>query len=127
MSGPNTRFLVVDDFPAMRRIVINLLREVGYAQVEEAQDGIIALSKLKAGPFDFVITDWNMPNMDGLTLLESIRADPELRKIPLLIVTTEAKKDHIIAAVQAGADGYLVKPFSAAKLAEKIHSIFEKV
>ena len=121
------KFLVVDDFSTMRRIVRNLLKELGYTNVDEAEDGAIALQKLKAGQFDFIVSDWNMPNMDGLTMLQQIRADPALSKIPVLMVTAEAKKENIIAAAQAGANGYVVKPFTAATLDEKLGKIFEKL
>jgi two-component system chemotaxis response regulator CheY len=127
MANPNTKFLVVDDFSTMRRIVRNLLKELGYANVDEAEDGVIALSKLKGGDFEFVVSDWNMPNMDGLTLLQTIRADPELASLPVLMVTAEAKKENIIAAAQAGANGYIVKPFTTATLDEKLAKIFEKL
>jgi two-component system, chemotaxis family, chemotaxis protein CheY len=121
------KFLVVDDFSTMRRIVRNLLKELGFANVEEAEDGAIALQKLKAGKFEFVVTDWNMPNMDGLTLLQSIRADANLKHLPVMMITAEAKKENIIAAAQAGASGYIVKPFTAATLSEKMEKIFEKM
>lgn len=127
MANPNTKFLVVDDFSTMRRIVRNLLKELGYTNVDEAEDGVVALSKLKGGNFEFVVSDWNMPNMDGLDLLKHIRADPELSKLPVLMVTAEAKKENIIAAAQAGANGYVVKPFTAATLDEKLSKIFEKL
>lgn len=127
MSNANTKFLVVDDFSTMRRIVRNLLKDLGYSNVDEAEDGVIALSKLKSGGFEFIVSDWNMPNMDGLTLLQHIRADPDLAKLPVLMVTAEAKKENIIAAAQAGANGYIVKPFTAATLDEKISKIFEKL
>ena len=127
MANPNTKFLVVDDFSTMRRIVRNLLKELGYTNVDEAEDGAIALGKHKGGGFEFVVSDWNMPNMDGLTLLQHIRADPELAKLPVLMVTAEAKKENIIAAAQAGANGYVVKPFTAATLDEKLSKIFEKL
>ena len=127
MSDPKTRFLVVDDFSTMRRIVRNLLKELGFANVDEAEDGAVALQKLKTAPYDFVVTDWNMPNMDGLTLLQSIRRTPELKHLPVLMITAEAKKENIIAAAQAGASGYVVKPFTAATLAEKLEKIFEKM
>lgn len=127
MANPNTKFLVVDDFSTMRRIVRNLLKELGYNNVDEAEDGVVALGKLKGGGFEFVVSDWNMPNMDGLTLLQHIRADAELAKIPVLMVTAEAKKENIIAAAQAGANGYVVKPFTAATLDEKLSKIFEKL
>jgi two-component system chemotaxis response regulator CheY len=121
------KFLVVDDFSTMRRIVRNLLKELGYIDAEEAEDGAVALQKLKAGNFDFVVTDWNMPNMDGLTLLQKIRSDPALQHLPVLMITAEAKKENIIAAAQAGASGYIVKPFTAAVLSEKLTKIFEKL
>ncbi len=121
------RFLIVDDFSTMRRIIRNLLKELGYTNVDEAEDGDMALAKLRGEPFDFVISDWNMPNMDGLTMLQNIRADPALSKLPVLMVTAEAKKENIIAAAQAGANGYIVKPFTAATLDEKLTKIFEKL
>lgn len=122
------KFLVVDDFSTMRRIVRNLLKELGFTNVEEAEDGQIALQKLTGGgSFDFVVTDWNMPNMDGLTLLQNIRATPNLKHLPVLMITAEAKKENIIAAAQAGASGYIVKPFTAATLSEKMNKIFEKM
>ena len=127
MAGPNTKFLVVDDFSTMRRIVRNLLKELGYTNVDEAEDGSMALAKLRAEKFDFVVSDWNMPVMDGLTMLQNIRADPNLAKLPVLMVTAEAKKENIIAAAQAGASGYVVKPFTAATLDEKLGKIFEKL
>jgi len=124
MADKNMKFLVVDDFSTMRRIVRNLLKDLGFANVEEAEDGVIALQMLKAGEFDFVISDWNMPNMDGLTLLQSIRADERLKKLPVMMVTAEGKKENIVAAAQAGANGYVVKPFTAATLDEKLNKIF---
>jgi len=127
MADPNTKFLVVDDFSTMRRIVRNLLKELGYSNVEEAEDGADGLAKLRTGNFDFVVSDWNMPNMDGLTMLQNIRADAALSKLPVLMVTAEAKKENIIAAAQAGASGYVVKPFTAATLDEKLTKIFEKL
>lgn len=127
MSDNNLKFLVVDDFSTMRRIVRNLLKELGYSSVEEAEDGAAALSKLKRDTFDFVISDWNMPGMDGLQLLQAVRADPALSALPVLMVTAEAKKENIIAAAQSGASGYIVKPFTAATLDEKISKILEKL
>jgi two-component system chemotaxis response regulator CheY len=121
------KILVVDDFPTMRRIVRNLLKELGFENVDEAEDGAMALDKLRGGNFQFVISDWNMPNIDGLTMLKTIRADPALGKIPVLMVTAEAKKENIVAAAQAGASGYVVKPFTAATLEEKLNKIFEKM
>ncbi len=119
--------LVVDDFPTMRRIVRSLLRELGFANVEEAEDGNDALSKLKSGGFELVISDWNMPNLDGLEMLKQIRGHDGLKHLPVLMVTAEAKKENIIAAAQAGASGYVVKPFTAATLEEKLNKIFEKL
>jgi len=127
MASPNTKFLVVDDFSTMRRIVRNLLKDLGYTNVDEAEDGVMGLSKLRSGSFDFVISDWNMPNMDGLAMLQNIRADAALAHLPVLMVTAEAKKENIIAAAQAGANGYVVKPFTAATLDEKLGKIFEKL
>lgn len=127
MADPATRFLVVDDFSTMRRIVRNLLKELGFSNVDEAEDGVIALQKLNNGNFQFVLTDWNMPNMDGLHLLQQIRATPSLCHLPVLMVTAEAKKENIIAAAQAGASGYIVKPFTGATLAEKMQKIFDKM
>lgn len=121
------KFLVVDDFSTMRRIVRNLLKELGYVNADEAEDGAAALQKLKGGGFDFVVTDWNMPNMDGLQLLQAVRADPALKHLPVLMITAEAKKENIIQAAQAGASGYIVKPFTAATLGEKLAKIFEKL
>ncbi len=127
MADKNLRFLVVDDFATMRRIVRNLLKDLGFVNVEEAEDGQDALTRLRESTFDFVITDWNMPNMDGLELLSEIRKDGTLGKLPVLMVTAEAKKENIIAAAQAGASGYVVKPFTAATLEEKLNKIFEKL
>lgn len=127
MADPKTKFLVVDDFSTMRRIVRNLLKELGYTDVDEAEDGVQALQKLRSEKFDFVVSDWNMPNMDGLTMLQNIRADATLSHLPVLMVTAEAKKENIIAAAQAGASGYVVKPFTAATLDEKLSKIFEKL
>ena len=127
MADKTLRFLVVDDFATMRRIVRNLLKELGFNNVEEAEDGADALTKLRTGAFDFVVSDWNMPNMDGLQLLQAIRADGSLGTLPVLMVTAEAKKENIIAAAQAGASGYVVKPFTAATLEEKLNKIFEKL
>ena len=127
MPDPNMKFLVVDDFPTMRRIVRNLLKELGFTNVEEAEDGVAALNRLKSGGIQFVVSDWNMPNMDGLQLLKAIRADAALSSVPVLMVTAEAKKENIIAAAQAGANGYVVKPFTAATLDEKLGKIFQKM
>ncbi|PHM61109.1 chemotaxis response regulator CheY [Xenorhabdus ishibashii] len=127
MASKDLRFLVVDDFSTMRRIVRNLLKELGFNNVDEAQDGAEALTKLRTAEFDFVISDWNMPNVDGLELLKMIRSEEKLAALPVLMVTAEAKKENIIAAAQAGASGYVVKPFTAAILEEKLNKIFEKL
>jgi two-component system chemotaxis response regulator CheY len=124
MGIEDTRFLVVDDFSTMRRIVRNLLKELGFLHVQEAEDGVEALTKLRADQFDFVVSDWNMPNMTGIELLQAIRADQKLKHLPVLMVTAEAKKENIIMAAQAGANGYVVKPFTAAVLDEKLKKIF---
>lgn len=121
------KILVVDDFPTMRRIVRNLLKELEFVNVDEAEDGAAGLEKVKAGSYGFVVSDWNMPNMDGLAMLQAIRADPQFARLPVLMVTAEAKKENIIAAAQAGANGYVVKPFTAVTLEEKINKIFEKI
>jgi two-component system chemotaxis response regulator CheY len=121
------KILVVDDFSTMRRIVKNLLRDLGFNNCQEADDGSTALPMLKTGSFDFVVTDWNMPGMQGIDLLRAIRADEKLAHIPVLLVTAEAKKEQIIAAAQAGVNGYIVKPFTAATLKEKIEKIFERI
>ena len=125
MSQSNLKFLVVDDFATMRRIIRNLLKELGFNNVDEAEDGVNALQKLRNDHFDFVVSDWNMPNMTGIDLLRSIRADENLKGLPVLMVTAEAKKENIIAAAQAGASGYVVKPFTAATLDEKLKKIFQ--
>ncbi|WP_337013563.1 chemotaxis response regulator CheY [Pantoea sp. AS142] len=127
MADKNLRFLVVDDFATMRRIVRNLLKDLGFNNVEEAEDGQDALNKMQQTAFDFVISDWNMPNIDGLQLLTQIRNTPAWSTMPVLMVTAEAKKENIIAAAQAGASGYVVKPFTAAILEEKLNKIFEKI
>ena len=121
------KILIVDDFSTMRRIIKNLLRDLGFNNTHEADDGNTALPMLKNGDFQFVVTDWNMPNMDGLELLKTIRADGGMASLPVLMVTAEAKKENIIAAAQAGASGYVVKPFTAATLEEKLNKIFEKL
>jgi two-component system chemotaxis response regulator CheY len=126
MADKKMKFLVVDDFSTMRRIVMNLLKELGYSNMEEAEDGVVALRKLQAEKYDFVVTDWNMPNMTGLELLVAIRKDDKLKNLPVLLVTAEAKNDNIVAAAQAGASGYVVKPFTAVILEEKLNKIIEK-
>lgn len=127
MSEPSMKFLVVDDFSTMRRIIRNLLKELGYTNVDEAEDGIVALQRLKNEKFDFVVSDWNMPNMSGIELLKSIRADESLRDLPVLMITAEARKENIIEAAQSGANGYIVKPFTAATLDEKLTKIFKNL
>jgi two-component system chemotaxis response regulator CheY len=123
----NIKILVVDDFSTMRRIVKNLLQELGYANIQEADDGNTALPMLKAAKFDFVVTDWNMPGMTGIDLLKAIRADPALKAIPVLMVTAENSREQIIEAAQSGVNGYIVKPFTGATLKEKIDRIFERL
>jgi len=121
------RILVVDDFSTMRRIIKNLLRDLGFTNVDEADDGRTALPILKQGRIEFLITDWNMPGMTGIDLLKEVRSDPELAHIPVLMVTAEAKREQIIAAAQAGVNGYVIKPFTAVVLKEKIEKIFERI
>ena len=121
------KILIVDDFSTMRRIIKNLLRDLGFNNTDEADDGNTALPKLQSGKFDFLVTDWNMPGMQGIDLLKAVRADPNLASLPVLMVTAEAKKEQIVAAAQAGVNGYVVKPFTAATLKEKIDKIFERI
>jgi len=123
----DVRFLIVDDFSTMRRIVRNLLKELGHCDADEAEDGSVALHKLRNGKFDMVITDINMPNMNGFELLTQIKSDDKLKHIPVLMVTAEARKEDIIAAAQGGAAGYIVKPFTKATLEEKLTNIFRKM
>ena len=123
------KILVVDDFSTMRRIVRNLLVELGFAGnlIQEDDDGEAAMVMLKSQPFDMVVTDWNMPNMTGIDLLRAIRAEPSLKALPVLMVTAENNRDQIIAAAQAGVNGYIVKPFTAVTLQEKLTKIFERL
>ena len=121
------RILIVDDFSTMRRIIKNLLRDLGFTNTDEADDGQTALPKLEAGGFDFLVTDWNMPGMQGIDLLKAVRADPNLKDLPVLMVTAESKREQIIEAAQAGVNGYVVKPFTAGTLKEKIDKIFERI
>ncbi len=121
------KILIVDDFSTMRRIVKNLLRDLGFNNTSEADDGQTALPMLKSGGFDFLVTDWNMPGMDGLTLLKEVRADDNLSQMPVLMVTAEAKREQIVIAAEAGVNGYVVKPFTAITLKEKINKIFERL
>ncbi|WP_371192718.1 chemotaxis response regulator CheY [Glaciecola sp. SC05] len=123
----NMKILVVDDFSTMRRIIKNLLKDLGFTNVQEADDGNTALPMLNQGDFDFVVTDWNMPGMQGIDLLRAIRSSDKLKHLPVLMVTAEAKKEQIIAAAQAGVNGYVVKPFTAATLKEKLEKIFERL
>ncbi|HEB77987.1 MAG TPA: chemotaxis protein CheY [Methylothermaceae bacterium] len=123
----NMKILVVDDFSTMRRIIKNLLRELGFTNVSEADDGQTALPKLQAGDFDLLITDWNMPGMTGIDLLKAVRADEKLANLPVLMVTAEARREQIIAAAQAGVNGYIIKPFTAGTLKEKLEKIFERL
>lgn len=122
----DTKILVVDDFSTMRRIIKNLLRDLGYTNVDEADDGTTALPKLKTGTFGFLISDWNMPGMTGLDLLKAVRSDDKLKDLPVLMLTAEAKKEQIIEAAKAGVNGYIVKPFTAQVLNEKIDKIFQE-
>jgi two-component system, chemotaxis family, chemotaxis protein CheY len=124
--GTDMKILIVDDFSTMRRIVRNLLKELGYGNADEAEDGVAALAKLKAGGFEFVVSDLNMPNMNGFELLRQIRADDTLKHLPVLLVTAEAKKEDIVTAAQIGASGYIVKPFTKATLEEKLNKILQK-
>jgi two-component system chemotaxis response regulator CheY len=121
------KVLVVDDFSTMRRIVKNLLKQIGFTSIEEAEDGEDAYAKLKDGGFGFVVSDWNMPNLDGLGLLKKVREDAELKELPILMVTAEAEKEKVITAIQAGVNNYVVKPFTGELLKEKIDKIFDKV
>jgi len=123
----NMKILIVDDFSTMRRIVKNLLRDLGFTNTHEADDGLTALPMLETGNFDFLVTDWNMPGMTGFDLLKTCRADPRFKDLPILMVTAEAKREQIVAAAQAGVNGYIVKPFTAAVLKEKIEKIFERI
>ena len=123
----NMKILVVDDFSTMRRIIKNLLKDLGFGNIQEADDGSTALPMLQQGDFDFVVTDWNMPVMQGIDLLRAIRSDDKLKHMPVLMVTAEAKKEQIVAAAQAGVNGYVVKPFTAGTLKEKLDKIFERL
>ena len=124
MSDPNMKILVVDDFSTMRRIVKNILKQLGYENVEEAENGADAYERAKAGDIAFIITDWNMPIMDGLGFLKKIRSDAQIRNLPVLMVTAEAEKEKVVAAIQAGVNNYIVKPFTAATLKDKMDKIF---
>ncbi|MBI6550988.1 chemotaxis response regulator CheY [Pseudomonas sp. LY-1] len=121
------KILIVDDFSTMRRIIKNLLRDLGFTNTVEADDGLTAIPILNSGSIDFLVTDWNMPGMTGIDLLRHVRADEKLRTLPVLMVTAEAKREQIIEAAQAGVNGYVVKPFTALALKEKIEKIFERI
>ncbi|CRM17286.1 response regulator [Pseudomonas sp. P7] len=121
------KILIVDDFSTMRRIIKNLLRDLGFTNTVEADDGLTAIPILNSGSIDFLVTDWNMPGMTGIDLLRHVRADEKLRSLPVLMVTAEAKREQIIEAAQAGVNGYVVKPFTAQALKEKIEKIFERI
>lgn len=126
MDFSNYKVLVVDDFSTMRRIVNNLLRDAGFAHVAEAEDGAEALQKLEIESFQFVISDWNMPRMTGIELLKAVRSSSKLQGLPFLLITAEARKENIVEAAQAGADGYIVKPFTVATLTQKIEGILKR-
>lgn len=123
----NMKILIVDDFSTMRRIIKNLLRDLGFTNTVEADDGTTALPILNLGHIDFLVTDWNMPGMTGIELLRHVRADEKLKHLPVLMVTAEAKREQIIEAAQAGVNGYVVKPFTAIALKDKIEKIFERI
>jgi len=123
----NIKILIVDDFSTMRRIIKNLLRDLGFTNTAEADDGTTALPMLQSGNFELLVTDWNMPGMQGIDLLRAVRADPKLAHLPVLMVTAEQKKEQIIEAAKAGVNGYIVKPFTAATLKEKLEKIFERI
>ncbi len=127
MIDHKTKILVVDDFSTMRRIVKNVLKQLGFENIEEAEDGLQAYTKLKAGGFGFVVSDWNMPNMDGISFLRAVRNDPELRDMPFLMVTAEAEKEKVVEAIKEGVNNYIVKPFTAEVLKEKMDRVFEKL
>ncbi|WP_457600357.1 chemotaxis response regulator CheY [Hydrogenivirga sp.] len=125
MPPTDIRILVVDDMSTMRRIIRTILNQLGYSNIEEAENGKQALAKLKKEKFDFVVTDWNMPEMDGLSLVKAIRSDDELKHIPVLMVTAEAKKENVMEALKAGVNNYIVKPFTPEVLKEKMEKVFK--
>jgi len=127
MNEKNIKVLIVDDFATMRKVVRNLLKQVGYEDIVEAEDGVMALKALKSQKIDVIVSDWNMPNMTGLELLKAVRADEDLAKTPFLMVTAEALQDNVVAAVKAGVNNYIVKPFTAEVLNEKIKKIMESI
>lgn len=120
----NIKILVVDDAPMIRRILKNLLKEMGFSHIDEAEDGMVALQKLRSQKYDFVITDWNMPNLTGIELVQEIRKDPNLKHLPIMMVTAEAKKENIILALKSGVNNYIVKPFTPENVKAKIEAIF---
>ena len=127
LPPPNTRFLVVDDMATMRRIIRSVLNQLGYQNIDEAEDGKVALQKLKQQKYDFVITDWNMPNMTGIELVQAIRKDPAIKHLPVLMVTAEGKKENVIMALKAGVNNYIVKPFTPATLKQKLEQIWNQI
>ncbi|MEE9911260.1 MAG: response regulator [Deltaproteobacteria bacterium] len=127
MNEKNIKVLIVDDFATMRKVVRNLLKQVGYEDIVEAEDGVMALKALKSQKIDVIVSDWNMPNMTGLELLKAVRADADLAKTPFLMVTAEALQDNVVAAVKAGVNNYIVKPFTAEVLNEKIKKIMDGI
>ena len=127
MLDLSLKVLIVDDFSTMRRIIKNLLKQIGYKSIDEAEDGVQALSKLQDGGYGLVVSDWNMPNMDGLDLLKAVRQDPAIKDLPVLMVTAEAEKDKVITAIQAGVNNYVVKPFTGEILKERLDKIFDKI
>ena len=127
MPDYKMKILVVDDFSTMRRIVKNVLKQLGFENIDEAEDGVQALAKLKSGSYGFVVTDWNMPNMDGLDFFKAARQEPALKNLPFLMVTAEAEKEKVITAIQAGVNNYIVKPFTAEIFKEKMDRIFDKL
>jgi len=126
-AGSHMKFLVVDDFSTMRRIVRGLLKEMGYDDIDEAEDGAVALNMVRQNNYDFVVSDINMPNMNGFEFLKAVKADPKYLKLPVLMVTAEARKEDIVLAVQSGAAGYIVKPFTKATLEDKVQKIMQKL
>ena len=126
-NATDLKFLIVDDFSTMRRIIRGLLKEMGCNNADEAEDGAVALNMLKSGKYDFVVSDINMPNMNGFELLKAVKADDSLRHLPVLMVTAEARKEDIVMAAQSGAAGYIVKPFTKATLEEKVQKILQKL
>lgn len=127
MLDPKMKILCVDDFATMRRIIKNIFNQIGFDNVEEAENGAEAYEKVKDGSFKFVVTDWNMPVLDGLGLLKKVRNDPKIKDLPILMVTAEAEKEKVVQAIQAGVNNYIVKPFTAETLKEKMDKIFEKM